>query len=68
MPFRRITPEERAKRQLKALRASTRRTIKALTKDPSPQQATKLLERYDERIDRIVRPRGKPQSPLPSPY
>jgi hypothetical protein len=68
MPFRRTTPEERAKRQLKALRASTRRTIKALTKDPSPQQATKLLEWYDERIDRIAKPGSTPQSPLPSPY
>jgi hypothetical protein len=68
MPFRRTTPEERAKRQLKALRASTRRTIKALTKDPSPQQATKLLEWYDERIEKIGRPGSTPQSPLPSPY
>jgi hypothetical protein len=68
MPNRRKTPEERATRQLKALRTSTLDTIKKLAKDPKPQQAAKLIERYDERIGKIARPESTPRSPLPSPY
>jgi hypothetical protein len=66
MPILRTTPEERAKRQLSALSAATRGTIKALAKDPAPQQAAKILDRYDERIEQIVRPRRK-RLPLAPP-
>lgn len=64
MPNRRITPEERAKRQLRALSAITRNTIKTLAKDPGDQRTANILKRYDRQVEQIVTP---PREPLPPP-
>jgi hypothetical protein len=65
MPIRRTTPEQRAKRQLAALSATTRRTVKALAKDPKPQQAAAIMDWHEQQVEKIVSPKRKPQPALP---
>jgi hypothetical protein len=65
MPGRQTAPEQRAKQQLKALSATTRTTIKQLAKDPDDRKAAAILDRYEERIEKIVSPRKKPLPPPP---
>jgi hypothetical protein len=66
MVRRKTTPEQRAKRQLTALHATTRNTIKALAKNPDERKAAAILDRYDDQVEKIVRPKRKPQ-PVPPP-
>jgi hypothetical protein len=64
--LRRTTPEQRAKRQLKALSVTTRKTLKALAKDPDPFRAAAVLDWHDRQVEKIVRPKTKPR-PVPPP-
>jgi hypothetical protein len=66
MPILRTTPERRAKRQLAALSATTRKTIKALAKHPDDHRTWDIIDWHDRQVEKIVSPKRKPQ-PLPPP-
>jgi hypothetical protein len=65
VPTRKTNPEQHTKRQLAALRATTRKTVTALARNPNERKAWAILDQYDERIDKIVSPRKKPLPPPP---
>jgi hypothetical protein len=66
MPTHRTTPEQRAKRQLAALRATTQRTLKALAKHPDDHRSAAILDWHEHQVDKISRPKQKHQ-PVPPP-
>jgi hypothetical protein len=68
MPIRRTTPEKRAKRQLAALSATTRRTVKALAKDPDDHRTWDIIDWHDRQVEKIVSPKRKSLPPPPSEF
>jgi hypothetical protein len=66
MPTRQTNPEKRAKEQLAALSATTRKTVKALTKHPDDHRTWDILDRHEQEVKKIVSPKRKPR-PLPPP-
>jgi hypothetical protein len=65
MPSRRTSPEQRARQQLAALSATTRNTIKQLTKDPADRKAAAIIDRHAQQLEQIVTPKQKPLPPPP---
>jgi hypothetical protein len=65
MPIRRTTPEQRAKRQLAALSATTRKTIKALAKHPDDHRTWDIIDWHDHQVEKILAPKRKPLPPPP---
>jgi hypothetical protein len=65
MPILRTTPEKRAKRQLEALSATTRRTVKALAKHPDDYRTWDIIDWHDRQVEKIVSPKRKSLPPPP---
>jgi hypothetical protein len=66
MPPRQPSPEQRARQQLRDIRAEVLKSLKAVDQSyPNPAEAARILAEHQERLSRIAR-QGRPQPRLPA--